>query len=162
MVRKFGQFAYRYAISTPGVQLLGDRLEGDHFLYSYPALSGCLFAALRSDCSSQEAVGPQQESQACGFRIACSRPASQIIPVKIKKPCNQSHLGDFRHQTNQKLCCVNPSWLIMRRRKHKVVTSRHRRSVEAIPIQRRALRSCFGFRSRKPLSNTPTRRPAPD
>ena len=59
MVRKLGQFAYRRAISTPGVQSLRDRLEGDHFLYSYFVLSSCLFAALRSDCSSQEAVGSQ-------------------------------------------------------------------------------------------------------
>jgi hypothetical protein len=49
----------------------------------------------------------------------------------------------------------------MRPGKHKVVTVRHRRGVEAMPIQRRAPRVCCGSCSRKPLSGTPTRRPSP-
>jgi hypothetical protein len=154
MVRKLGQFAYRYAISTPGVYFLRDRLEGDHFLYSYFVLSGCLFAALRSDCSSQEAVGSQQESQTCVVRIACFRPTSVALPVKSKNPdiiaswvilvsrqvrntgCESIMVGNAAPQTQSR-------------------DESNRRGVEAMPIQRRVLRSCVRFRSRE---RTPTRR----
>jgi hypothetical protein len=59
MVRKLGQFAYRLAISTPGVQFLRDRLDRDHFSYSYFVLAACLFAAPRNDGSAQETVGSE-------------------------------------------------------------------------------------------------------
>lgn len=72
------------------------------------------------------------ESQTCVFRIACVRPTSGNIPGEIKKIVESMLFGRFRQQQSQKCCFVNPSWLEMRRRKHKVVTSRHRRGVEAI------------------------------
>jgi hypothetical protein len=50
-----------------------------------------------------------------------------------KKIAESSLFGWFRRQESQKYCCVNLSWVRMRRRKHKVVTSRHLGGLQASP-----------------------------
>jgi hypothetical protein len=61
-----------------------------------------------------------------------------LLPSNVRGPCQAksksrviSAIWVVRQQESQKYCCVKPSWLEMRRHKHKVVTIRDRRGVEA-------------------------------
>ena len=64
----------------------------------------------------------------------CFLPSNVIDhPSKVKKPQKSLLFWWFRRQESQKYCCVNLSWVRMRRRKHKVVTSRHLGRLQASP-----------------------------
>jgi hypothetical protein len=69
-------------------------------------------------------------------------------PGQNQKLEESSLFWRFSQKESRKFCCVNFSWLETRHRKHKAVTSRHRRRVGAMPAQRRAPRMCCGSRSR--------------